>query len=841
LTKTTCPTCESDEFMMHDEKRGQCFSAKCGLRTVDKRGWSSQATIFERIYAHFHQDLLALGVTAYLWLIETHKIHPALVAHSMVGSVPKQFAVSDLVVQFITAARERLDRLQRRGPGHPTRDQQAALEAAQDELNGLQQLQVKLERSFDSRPGWLVYFWTAPTHEVVKMTLVDPAGQKDLTIGSGGIFNHQLFPPTQQAQSTAHLRGHFIGIQTPLDNLVLQTLAAKQAEDECFSPQLGYLWSGALGDPVSGTSVRVLTRKPILYVPATVAGTATITQLRQEVNLHSFTPPGSEGVAEWISGAGYTPEIWTALNGAFDQRVLKTRPYENVQLELDRIRDNNRLRTYQVERLVGNNLLADLQERGDLYFDGVNPYVFLRDTQEVIPVDLEHDKWKVLAHGYGIVPTDALYKSLGENIYLEALESGIQTEVYTFSHYDATRHILYLFDLNNHVYRITPEDLERVPNGTDGHLFVQNAKWSPFELNLEAPRENLPSLNDVLLQHLKFAPGELSQADLQHLFILWVLAMFFPELFPTKLILAMIGPMGSGKTAVLRFLGQLLFGPGFDVTELTNDSRDLDAAITDDFLVVADNADRKISWLADKLAVVATGGTIKRRAYYSTNKKVEFPIKACMAITSRTPYFRREDVADRLLPMHVHRFGSFNSMNTLQAEVQRKRPEVMMWIACMLQKILGALRDHEGEPFSTSFRMADYAEFVTKVSKAMGYAGNAEELLGRLSRAQMAFGIQDEPLIALLDNWLSTRTNVGREIATGVLFDELFQSAIGQPELHFPFRNPQEFGLKLSDLSATLVTLYQMQERMGRSHMRCVKFNSGPLPDTSVSADGQAA
>jgi hypothetical protein len=71
--------------------------------------------------------------------------------------------------------------------------------------------------------------------------------------------------------------------------------------------------------------------------------------------------------------------------------------------------------------------------------------------------------------------------------------------------------------------------------------------------------------------------------------------------------------------------------------------------------------------------------------------------------------------------MHVQRFGTFSAQNALEAEVQRKRPEVMMWMALMLQKILGALRDHQGESFSTSFSMADDTEFVTKVSNAMGW------------------------------------------------------------------------------------------------------------------------
>jgi hypothetical protein len=54
--------------------------------------------------------------------------------------------------------------------------------------------------------------------------------------------------------------------------------------------------------------------------------------------------------------------------------------------------------------------------------------------------------------------------------------------------------------------------------------------------------------------------------------------------------------------------------------------------------VVLDNADRKCNWLNDRLAVVATGGNVKRRDYFTTNTLVEFKVLAFVGITSRTPF-----------------------------------------------------------------------------------------------------------------------------------------------------------------------------------------------------------
>ncbi len=147
---------------------------------------------------------------------------------------------------------------------------------------------------------------------------------------------------------------------------------------------------------------------------------------------------------------------------------------------------------------------------------------------------------------------------------------------------------------------------------TDGVLFIQKPDWKPLRLRF-SPVTRI-DWSSWLLDGVQFVAGQsLTNTDQRLVFTLWVLTLFFPELFPTRIILTVIGEKGSGKTSLLRRVGQLLFGPAFDVTALTVKQDDFDAAITTDPFVVADNADDAPSWFPDKLAIVATGGTIKRR------------------------------------------------------------------------------------------------------------------------------------------------------------------------------------------------------------------------------------
>src|SRR5262249_22960218 len=157
------------------------------------------------------------------------------------------------------------------------------------------------------------------------------------------------------------------------------------------------------------------------------------------------------------------------------------------------------------------------------------------------------------------------------------------------------------------VYKVTPEAIELVDNGTDGVLFLRDRRNEPFELLDEEITDDL--FHEHITAQINFAKdGRLAVADLQLLFGLWVLSIFFPALMPTKVILAFVGPKGSGKSYTLRKLGLLLFGSRFEVQNLPEKKEDFDAVVTNAHLACFDNADTKLHWLPDRLATCATGG-----------------------------------------------------------------------------------------------------------------------------------------------------------------------------------------------------------------------------------------
>ena len=89
---------------------------------------------------------------------------------------------------------------------------------------------------------------------------------------------------------------------------------------------------------------------------------------------------------------------------------------------------------------------------------------------------------------------------------------------------------------------------------------------------------------------------------------------------------------------------------------------------------------------------------------------------ANLAVTSRTPNFRREDVAERLLPLTVTRIGEFEPEAALLDDVQARRQELVSAILADVQRALVALQDEGTKTYRTKFRMADFADFAITVA-----------------------------------------------------------------------------------------------------------------------------
>ena len=197
--------------------------------------------------------------------------------------------------------------------------------------------------------------------------------------------------------------------------------------------------------------------------------------------------------------------------------------------------------------------------------------------------------------------------------------------------------------------------------------------------------------------------------------------------------------------------------------------------MTNSAFVAIDNADTKCEWLNDRSAIVATGGCIKKRELYTTNKMGRNPDPLLSRDHLSHAAVRRDDVADRLLIMKVQRFDAFKSEKSLLTELLQNRQQIMSEVVYHLQEVVRALRAGQGIDDSGAFRMADFADFAMKVARYAGVEDQVKVIFTKLTHEQSAFTLEGNSIFELLSAWAPQ--NAGREVTNADLCKELLELA----------------------------------------------------------------
>jgi len=828
--KVECPFCRHKTFSIkRDDLLGKCFHPACGrfITPNQQNGQSphSLASVLEAIYHDFHQELLSLKdapyQNAYNYLVTERQIHPRVVADSMLGAVPS--GGYDLEAKFtplieeVEAAMKAREQAQTGKRGRPKKAKGLTPE---DRLQFILEAMEKLRTCILGRPGWLAFFYTDAQHRLVAIRFRKPYSKQFVYFKPyttvAGLFGHSLFSPYTSGELQA-LNDLLIVTEGEFNQLQLQSLVARRAEAAGKEP--GYLSACAVGGVTNADypAIRQIVRSPIICYDhdTSRAGFALVEKARERMSVTAFTTPKpntdlddfirsfrDDDHAAWgavkalIAERRPYPRYYTALA----EEIFGTRQYQGVE---------DTRREFEINAQVADIVRADLHDRGRFYHDGARAYFFFDAEKQLMPIDPDETQCTLMLARYGINRAESIYRYLLEALYVEAFEHGTRTEVYRLASYNPATFTVYVFNHQNQIYRIAPDAIDVVDNGTDGVLFLSNARAQPFIV--QEPDVACSWFDRVIVSMINFAADQLTPDERCLMFTLWFLSLFFESLMRTKPILAFIGPKGSGKSITNRKVGMLLFGEAFDVMPLTEDSKDFDAAVTNSAFVAIDNADTKCDWLNDRLAIVATGGSIKKRELYTTNKMVEIPTHCFLAITSRTPQFRRDDVADRLLIMKVQRFDAFTSEKALLAELLQHRQQIMSEVVYHLQEVVRALRAGQGTDDSGAFRMADFADFAMKVARYAGVEDQVKVIFTKLTYEQSAFTLEGNSIFELLSAWAPQ--NAGREVTNADLCKELAELARKEGTIFSYEGKTRAFAQVMSHVRSNLEEFFIITER----------------------------
>ena len=452
---------------------------------------------------------------------------------------------------------------------------------------------------------------------------------------------------------------------------------------------------------------------------------------------------------------------------------------------------------------IAELVISELLTIGKIYKTDNQYYIFTNDEKRLICISDEPLELRTLFTEWGINASENLYKYILNELYVYCVKNAENVEIHRFAYYNPTTFTLYLYNGIREILKITADSIETIENGDEGIMFMELKNYQPFKL-VETDKK-FDYVEEYLTDRLNI-DSEASILDLstqRKIAKIWIYSLFFESIMKTKPIFTAIGTKGSGKTTFLRRVGQILFGEKFDVTAIANDCKDLETIITNNYYVVIDNLDNPPKALNDTLARIATGQIIKKRKLFTTNQELEFEVKCFVALTSRTPQFTRDDVADRLICVYLERYELFTDENNLCRETLAKRNEIMSHMIYKIQDYIKKLYKTKDITFSVDFRMADFAVFALKTAENKKEENELKKIFSTMIKIQNEFTLKDDVLYILLKDFVKDPVYKNQRFTPAELYQK-FKLKADEHGLLKPFevvyKNPKAVSTRLKNI-----------------------------------------
>ena len=475
----------------------------------------------------------------------------------------------------------------------------------------------------------------------------------------------------------------------------------------------------------------------------------------------------------------------------------------SIKAKVRRIQSSQEIRGNAKKDKISELIIAELLKIGKIYKANSLYYLFTNNEKRLICISDDPLELRALFTQWGINASENLYKYVLNELYVHCVNNAQSVEIHRFAYFNPITFTLYLYNGIREIFKITANNIETIENGDDGVMFMELKNYQPFKL--VKPVKKIDYVEEYLTGRLNI-DNDASILDLstqRKVAKVWIYSLFFESIMKTKPIFTVIGTKGSGKTTFLRRVGQILFGEIFDVTSVANDCKDLETIITNNYYVVIDNLDNPPKALNDALARIATGQIIKKRKLFTTNKELEFEVKCFVALTSRTPQFTRDDVADRLICIYLKRYELFTDENNLCRETLAKRDEIMSYMIGKIQTYIKKLYEAKDITFLVDFRMADFAVFALKTAENKKEEEELKNIFSTMIKIQNEFTLKDDVLYIVLKDFVKDPVHKGKRYTPAELYQQ-FKLKAEEKGLLKPFeivyKNPKAVSTRIKNI-----------------------------------------
>lgn len=489
------------------------------------------------------------------------------------------------------------------------------------------------------------------------------------------------------------------------------------------------------------------------------------------------------------------------------------------------------------KKVLANFLKREIQNHGKFLEIQGELYFYEREKREIHKIDTQEPVgWhNFLSRRYGLCTSSTNDKYAMKMIEEHGRNIAEETKAHRLFYWDEKNQKLYVSNKGKYYYVLDGENIEKRFNGQNGIYFLESFdvknpdidssvfEYIPPELrdeDFDVPgnlySDDYSVLEDVLINRTNFEYKTALNEDEQRMQLLnHFYTIPFYSAIETKPIMTFVGEKNSGKSTTLNMLGKFFMKTEYKVSSLPSKEEDFYVATINSLLFFIDNVDKErdqpADWLEDSFAKISTGAEIRKRKLYKDTQEIRVKPDCFIGVTSRSPYFKRDDVVDRMLVFHVERVEEEIDENPLVKPIRENYDELWSIYLERLNKIVSEIQNR-GEDYlhqDTNHRLAAWVIFSRIISDALDLNEDVRQAMeDKMRREKAMFTLEDENITGAIDKWLNSLSSTEGE---GYKAGELADMWNENDEIDYNDFKPNWVGRKLSKLKDELNTVYNME------------------------------
>jgi hypothetical protein len=405
-------------------------------------------------------------------------------------------------------------------------------------------------------------------------------------------------------------------------------------------------------------------------------------------------------------------------------------------------------------------------------------YIYWGMSQEILPLTKGSERVHAyLNNVYGLSQTTPAGKFVASSLLDFGITNATEGELRRFVQFNTKTKTVYMNAYDGGMWKIDGGTPVKINNGDDSTFFVSDDGGIATDVDIAPHGILLDKLTNLNYAAVSF--GGMSPEQQRMALTVWIFALAFPDLMPTKPLLILEGTQGSGKSAAVQLLQVALLGEAKPMILSKNKEDDFGVMLLRSPIAVFDNTDSYIEWVPDAICAYTTLGYWVKRKLFSDSDEVQIRPHAFIAVASKNPAsFRREDTADRCIVLRLDRLTDFRPLQDIRSDIIELRSQLLGEYMWYVNRIVNHMRVYNDEMTVETTRMADFAAFARIVGEILGWKKeDVSDLMLALASERDAFINEEDPLVDLLHKWIVYRgggyKNSGRELTLHELHNEL--------------------------------------------------------------------